>query len=341
MYHLGTMIKSWRVLLRNLRKQHAENGGGMGPLPVAELEWRKGLLNTSTFEPGIAATDFQALAKRLMQLHQQPPLDEAKALSDQQPSQSGTKRDEKTASHLPPTSPPLPKPVSRLGRIVQVQEWHLEDLQYENGLRSRESKLVSSLPAPVPPTANVLGTTLTEHVQKQRMMWSDMRVLQRKYDGRFSLKCERPVPPSSMANLLPEMRRMQTRRSFWVENYLRIDLSIVQQQIMSSGPSVQHMATPVVRYEVELELLPDGAQVLSDKQLVEHLWNWILEILDSFGKINGSETVDGPLLLIRLAPGSSTTTTTTTTNSTLNTQKAICTDVLLVPIARDICRSNH
>jgi hypothetical protein len=360
MYHLGVMVKSWRQLMRNSRKQQSETGG---PVTTVELEWRKGQLNNNTFEPGLVATDFQTLAKRLMNMYQlanptNPPL--STNISTSTSSTSST-----SSTPPPPISAPLgvqslapmevkgdavmaAKPVSSLGRIVKVQEWHLEDVQYEGGLRARQSKLVSSLPAQPSPltagSAESVGATVSEYVRKQRVMWSDMRVLQRKYDGRFSLGCECPVPSTAMANLSPEQRRMQTRRAFWVENYLRIDLSIVQQQQLSSS-NTQHPHPPTIRYEAEMELLPEGAQVLSDAQLVSHLWNWILEIEDSFGKINGSETVDGPLWIVRLSPTvTSTVTSTGTSNDNVQkpaTDKAICTDVLLVPISRDVSRSNH
>lgn len=305
MYHLGLMVKNWRTLLQN---------------SVAELEWRMGLLNSPAFEPGLIPTDFQALAKKFMNMYQQ---------TNNQPNSSSSNN-------------------STLGRIVKVQEWHLEDLQYEGGIRSRQSKLVSTLPAKsnsAPGEEGVPGSTVSECVQKQRIMWSDMRVLQRKYDGRFSLKYERPVKASSVANIMLEQRRMQTRRSFWIENYLRVDLSIVQQQqLLQKNNNTNHFSTtsaPVISYEVELELLAEGAQTLSDQQLVTHLYNWIIEIQDSFGKINGSDTVDGPLLVLKLVPNSSNQHSTNTSPNSSTTQKAICADILLVPISRDICQTNR
>jgi hypothetical protein len=309
------------------------------------------------------------------------------------------------------------------------------------------------------------GQVVSECVQKRRVAWSDMRVLQRGYDGRMAANIESPVPPSSVSSLLPEGRRVQTRRSFWVGNHLRIDLSIVQQQQLSRTPgnATASGSAPQVRYECEIEGLPPESTVFAgprpelewrfgslnhgafepglaphdfqaiarrfmamfqqsqtpdkpsatpatktslnpatsplervtrveewhiedllypgglrnrqaklvssvhssekssvpsapnavassnpDQQMVANVWNWIVEILDSFGKSSGSEAVDGPLLVLHLdssssaAAGSSSGASTSASAPPVTPPvAAICADVLLVPINREISVSRH
>ena len=48
--------------------------------------------------------------------------------------------------------------------------------------------------------------------------------------------------------------------------------------------------------------LPEGAASLSDQQIVGHLYSWLLDIQDAIHKINGSESVDGPLLCPQTQP---------------------------------------
>jgi len=363
MQHLGQLVKEWRALSKVLRKQYAESESqDPASKPIVEPEWRFGTITQTGFSAGINPTDFQAIAKKLMAMYQ--------ATAQHQP--TPTQPNSIPAQVNPnPTNPAQPNPTttteagvstqnhastteskygdgkvsgpsgvlggSPLGRIVRVQEWHLEDVSYEGGFRMRQARLESSLPQ-LPSGSGISGNSVTEFIQKQRVAWTDMRVLQRKYDARFSLKCERGVSQSSIANLTPDQRRMQTRRSFWIENYLRIDLSIVQQQSLNQhhhnhNHNNNNATSPSVRWEIEMEIVPEGASQLSDQQLVGHMWNWALEILDSFGKIKGSETVDGPLLVLRLKPD--------TNAETTQNVRAICTDVLLVPVTRDICRNNN
>jgi hypothetical protein len=154
-----------------------------------------------------------------------------------------------------------------------------------------------------------------------------MRVLQRKYDGRLSLKMEIPKP--EMHGLTALERRMQTRRSFFVEKFLRVDLSIVQCQ------NLQHLITspPVVKYEVELELVDDPS--LSEEQITAQLWNWIVQILDVVGKPLAHPD-DPALLFLRPNPNPN------TSDLTSASKKMIATDVLLVPTQRSVSRPpNH
>jgi hypothetical protein len=361
MYYAGQLVKEWRGLNRTLKKQQQESMMALPhEAPVSELEWRIGLLNQNGFEAGIAAQDFQAIAKKLMMMYH------AQASASTSASASAENK-----SAEPPSAAPIGGAVSPaenksntadLGRIVKVQEWHLEDVSYMNGLRARQSSLVSTLPAVTSSTntaaaAAAAPSTISEVIQKQRISWMDFRVLQRRYDLRASLKCERPVPSNSINGGIATQRRMQTRRSFWIENYLRIDLSMVQQQNLLihnptnnnnninniSTPNSSSRPAPSVRYEIEMELLPEGAATLSDSQLVQHMWNWLLEFQDLFGKMNASETIDGHLLVLRI-PNEPTHHTLAKSNITPNTssttagQTAIASDVLLVPTTRDICR---
>lgn len=341
MQHLGQLVKEWRSLTKSLRKHQQQNQGDADssePKPVIEPEWRFGTIAQNGFSAGINQADFQAIAKKLMLMYQNTAAAAGAAAAGAAPAAGAAASSDSKYGAAAAASVESQFGRSPLGRIVKVQEWHLEDVTYEGGFRMRHGKLVSSLPA-----AGAAATSMTEFIQKQRVAWTDMRVLQRKYDARFSLKCERGIPQSSIANLTPDQRRMQTRRSFWIENYLRIDLSIVQQQKLNHHQS--NSVTPSVRWEVEIEIIPEGADKMADQQLVGHLWNWALEILDSLGKIKGSETVDGPLLVVRLKPDSNTNTnpqaTTTAAPQTTTPTRAICTDVLLVPTARDICRNNN
>lgn len=295
MQHIYQIVREWRSLIKKLR-----------PDSMLEPEWRFGTLTQTGFTAGVSATDFQTIAKKLMATYQ---------------SDSATTTDQKQLVEQ--------KDVRRLGKIVRVEEWHLEDMIYAGGFRARQAKLTSSLPNGTNATNGQDVThTQKEFIQKQRVMWSDMRALQRKYDGRFGLKMERTVAQSGLANAVPEQRRMQTRRSFSVENYLKIELSIVQQQSLSSSSK-----SPLTRYEVEMELLPLGAQQLSDQQIVAHIWNWTLEILDSLGKTATTDTTDGPLLFVRLKPNEQ------NPSSVDNREcKAICADTMLVAVTREISR---
>lgn len=422
MYHFGQMVKEWRSLLRNLKKQYPQpQAGGAN---VAELELRFGKLDQGSFESGAEAGDFQALARKFMHMFQQ-----GKSTSSQLATPAATfkKTDEEKESM---DAKHAEKPASLLGRITRIEEWHFEDILYEGGFRTRQAKLVSSLsslPGPsgpntatdrknsqnqtpsdsktppsdakttMPPAATtapgavttsaaaaagakaavnaagagsgasaVSGVSTSECVQKSKISWCDVMALQRKYDCRFCLKFERAVPSSAVQNLRAESRRMQTRRCFWIENYIRIDMSIVQQQHFSRSSALASSKTnpTTVTHEIEIEILPEGADIISDQQLVAHLRNWVLEILDSFGKIEGCEALDGPLLVLQLGPNQNSMDrlpnsldrlpNSTLPNSTklsaqdkpvpapatvTSTQRAICTDVLLVPINRSICRA--
>lgn len=326
MQHLGQLVKEWRGLSRTLRKQQMAEGGE-GDASI-EPEWRFGTLTQTGFVAGIAAADFQTLAKKLMALYQQPPLSASASAGE---AKRGETKGQSNADLKGGEAKGGGK-AGALGQVVRVEEWHLEDVMYEGGFRARQAKLASSLPQPL---ASAPQST-SEFIQKQRVAWSDMRVLQRKYDGRFALKCERSVSQSVMANLNPEQRRMQTRRSFWIENYLKIELSIVQQQSLNQSSSGKG---PSVRYEVEMEIIPEGALALSDQQIVHHIWNWALEILDSFGKLQASESVDGPLLVLRLKPEDNHKLQSNPTDQRSAAQRAVAADVLLVPTARDIARA--
>jgi hypothetical protein len=308
-----------------------------------------------------------------------------------------------------------------LGRIARVEEWHIEDLLYEGGIRARHAKLASVLSNKSKSSHDSSKSShdssksshdlskesakevgIKEYVQKQRVVWSDMRALQRKYDGRFSLKYERPISPSTIAHIPLLQRRLQTRRSFWIgkfamenpsdldrrgvsvanvgkfaksgndfgksgndcENFMRIDLSIVQLFVQqqphgktssSSSSSSSSSQPPVITYECEIEILAEGAETMSDAKLVGYLYNWILEINDLFGKITGSEVVDGSLLVVRTLGESSNTAIPTMVPSAVNPNlvpsppigaaasvkiptRAICSDTLLMPVNRELCR---
>jgi mRNA capping enzyme, beta chain len=215
-----------------------------------ELEWSFGALDDG-YEPGLSGEDFHRWADHLLQMFK------ASATA------TGT---------------------AGRGRVQRVDEWCFDDVVHADGTRTRQGTLVSTTAdAKAAPPATVM-----EAVRKARLVWSDQKVVQRKYDGRLALKSEQPLNPDAWNALLatqggPRTRRSQTRRSFWVDAHLRIDLSIVHQE-----PPHPQLALPnggrITRYEGELELLPSAAEALSPGEICGLLWDWIVDTEDLFDR---------------------------------------------------------
>lgn len=254
-----------------------------------ELEWRMGMLTSNGFVPGVTASDFKMIATKLEEFH--------------------------SASLKGNIGLP-----SGLGAILKAQECHMEDSIYADNVRVRQSKIVSMSPE----NKSISSMGSSERVKKTSVAHSDMRVLQRPYDTRFSLKIEQTLDnkqPAGQGAL--KFVRLQTRRSFWVENVMRIDLSVIKSSSIAAATT----------YEVEMELVAEGCALLSDGQVVSRLFEWMREMQTWLGALNHSETVDGPLLVLMPGkaslvplPGSA-------------PQPALCSDILFVPVTRDISRS--
>jgi hypothetical protein len=164
-----------------------------------------------------------------------------------------------------------------------VEDWKIEDRSFDDGTRVRHLKR-DTLASAGGTVGGIVGDGkgVTEIVRKRVLLQSDMRGVGRDYDMRLSLKEEMPRDQPGL-HALENRRRMTTRRSFFPDGAIRVDLSIVQQQ-----EAARHHATPpappTTRFECEIELLPEAAARFSDAQLVALMRAWAYDLLDAVAR---------------------------------------------------------
>ena len=124
-----------------------------------------------------------------------------------------------------------------------------------------------------------------ETIEKERIAFLDILVVQRAYDVRLALKRESPVMKKKdekvgdMVNNKLQTQRDVKRTSFYTDDDLRIDLSVIQQHdfLVNNG------MTPTKTYEIEIECLKEASQRETER-IFASLQYWSLYTMDCLKK---------------------------------------------------------